>query len=60
MKNNDFLNHAGPSNFGYAVFGKVIEGTDVVEKIKAVPTATKGPHGDVPVETITIEKAECI
>ena len=60
VKNNDFLNHAGPSNFGYAVFGKVIEGTDVVEKIKAVPTATKGPHGDVPVETITIEKAECI
>ena len=60
VKNNDFLNHAGASNFGYAVFGKVIEGTDVVEKMKAVPTATKGPHGDVPVETITIEKAECI
>ena len=60
VKNNDFLNYAGPSNFGYAVFGKVIDGTDVVEKIKAVPTATKGPHGDVPVETITIEKAECI
>ena len=60
VKNNDFLNHAGASNFGYAVFGKVIEGTDVVEKMKAVPTATKGPHGDVPVDTITIEKAECI
>jgi cyclophilin family peptidyl-prolyl cis-trans isomerase len=60
VKNNDFLNHAGPANFGYAVFGKVVEGMDVVEKIKAVPTTNKGGHGDVPVDTVTIEKAECI
>ena len=60
VKNNDFLNHAGPANFGYAVFGKIVEGTDVVDKMKAVPTTTKPPHGDVPVDTITIEKAECI
>ena len=61
VSNNDFLNHQGPSNFGYAVFGKVVEGMDVVEKIKAVKTGGKGMFPtDVPQETITIEKAECI
>ena len=61
VTNNDFLNHAGPANFGYAVFGKVVEGMDVVEKIKAVKTGSKGMFPtDVPQETIMIEKAECI
>ena len=61
VSNNDFLNHAGPANFGYAVFGKVIEGMDVVDKIKAVKTGSKGTFPtDVPQETVMIEKAECI
>ena len=61
VNNNDFLNHAGPANFGYAVFGKVVEGADVVDKIKAVKTGGKGMFPtDVPQETITIEKAECV
>ena len=61
VSNNDFLNHQGPANFGYAVFGKVVEGMDVVDKIKAVKTGGKGMFPtDVPQETITIDKAECI
>ncbi len=61
VNNNDFLNHQGASNFGYAVFGKVVEGMDVIDKIKAVKTGGKGMFPtDVPQETITIEKAECI
>jgi len=56
VKDNDFLNYSGPANYGYAVFGKVVEGTDVVEKIKAVPTAS----GDVPRTQVVIEKAECL
>lgn len=61
VSNNDFLNHAGPSNYGYAVFGKVVEGTDVVDKIKAVKTGPKGMFPtDVPQETVVIEKAECL
>ena len=61
VANNDFLNHQGAANFGYAVFGKVVEGMDVIDKIKAVKTGGKGMFPtDVPQETITIEKAECI
>lgn len=61
VNNNDFLNHQGPANFGYAVFGKVVEGMDIVDKIKAVKTGGKGMFPtDVPQETITIDKAECI
>ena len=61
VSNNDFLNHAGQANFGYAVFGKVIEGMDVVDKIKSVKTGPKGMFPtDVPQETVTIEKAECL
>ncbi len=57
--NNDFLNHSAPtsSGWGYCVFGKVIEGMDVVDRIKAVKTTSKSGHQDVPVENITIEKA---
>ena len=53
---NDMLNARGPGN-GYAVFGKVVEGMDVVDKIRAVPTTRKGPHSDVPAEPVTIKKA---
>ena len=57
--NNDFLNHTAPtsSGWGYCVFGKVIEGMDVVDKIKAVKTSSKAGHQDVPVEAVVIEKA---
>lgn len=51
---NGFLNHSG-RDFGYAVFGKVIEGTDVVDAIGSVPTGNKGSHQDVPLETIAIQ-----
>lgn len=56
---NDFLNHTAPSaqGWGYAVFGKVVGGTDVVDKIKAVKTGSKAGHGDVPQTDVVIEKA---
>ena len=60
VKDNDFLNHTAPNaqGWGYCVFGKVVEGRDVVDKIKAVRTGKRGSHGDVPVEDVVIEKAE--
>ena len=59
VANNGFLNHTAPnaSGWGYAVFGKVVAGTEVVDKIKAVKTGNKGGHGDVPVTDVVIEKA---
>ncbi|MCB1123230.1 MAG: peptidyl-prolyl cis-trans isomerase [Verrucomicrobiae bacterium] len=57
--NNDFLNHGG-RDFGYAVFGKVVEGTDVVDAIGSVRTGNKGFHQDVPVETVTIESVSLV
>ncbi len=56
LKDNDFLNHGG-RDFGYAVFGKVTGGLDVVKKIAAVPTANKGGHQNVPVEPVLIKTA---
>jgi len=58
LKDNAFLNKAqsGDGN-GYAVFGKVVAGMDVVDKIRAVPTGNKGPHQNVPLEPVTINKA---
>jgi peptidyl-prolyl cis-trans isomerase B (cyclophilin B) len=62
VADNDFLNFTAPTSngWGYAVFGKVIEGTDVVDKIKAVKTGNKGFHQDVPVEAVVIEKATVV
>jgi len=56
---NDFLNFSSPTpqGFGYAVFGKVVEGTDVVDQIKGVRTGSSGFHQDVPLEDVVIEKA---
>ena len=53
LRDNDFLDH-GSRDFGYAVFGKVVDGMDVVDAIAAVPTGNKAGHQDVPVETVTI------
>ena len=60
VKNNDFLNYAGEGNPGYAVFGKVVEGMDTVDKIKKVPTGNSGGHQNVPTQPVVIEKAECV
>lgn len=59
VQNNDFLNHTNPTpnGWGYAVFGKVVDGTDVVDTIKGVKTGSKGFHQDVPVEDVIIESA---
>jgi cyclophilin family peptidyl-prolyl cis-trans isomerase len=60
LKDNDFLDHKDetPGGFGYAVFGKVVEGMDVVDRIAAVKTANKGPHQNVPVEPVVMEEAK--
>ncbi len=59
VADNAFLNHTAISaqGWGYAVFGKVVSGTDVVDKMKAVKTGRKGHHDDVPAEDIILEKA---
>ncbi len=58
-KDNSFLNFSSPTTqgWGYCVFGKVVEGMDVVDKIEAVATTSRGGHQDVPVEPVIIEKA---
>ena len=53
LRDNDFLNHGG-RDFGYAVFGRVTGGMDVVDTIAAVPTGNRGGHQDVPVDTVKI------
>jgi cyclophilin family peptidyl-prolyl cis-trans isomerase len=62
VKDNDFLNYSGesPQGWGYAVFGKVVEGKETVDKIKKVATSTSGGHQNVPQAAVVIEKAECI
>jgi peptidyl-prolyl cis-trans isomerase B (cyclophilin B) len=62
IKDNDFLNHSGknPQGWGYAVFGKVTDGLEVLEKIRAVSTTMAGGHQDVPAEDVVIEKAELV
>jgi cyclophilin family peptidyl-prolyl cis-trans isomerase len=59
-KNNDFLNYPGQDGWGYAVFGKVVEGQDVVDQINTVKTGRSGMHSDVPTEAVIIEKAEVV
>lgn len=61
-KDNDFLNFTSesPSGWGYAVFGKVVEGQDVVDAIESVQTGRKGFHDDVPLEAVTITKASVV
>ncbi|OZI18302.1 peptidylprolyl isomerase [Bordetella genomosp. 7] len=62
VADNDFLNFTAPTpnGWGYAVFGKVTEGTDVVDKIKGVKTGNSGFHQNVPTEDVIIEKAEVV
>ena len=62
VKANDFLNfrEKSPQGWGYAVFGKVVDGTDVVDRIRKVPTGNAGMHQNVPLEPVVIEKAECL
>jgi cyclophilin family peptidyl-prolyl cis-trans isomerase len=59
LKNNDFLNFRAPTpqGYGYAVFGKVVAGMDVVEKVAKVPTGNVGPHQNVPRDPVIIESA---
>ena len=59
---NDFLNHSAPTaqGWGYCVFGQVVTGQDVVDRIKSVKTGKRGGHGDVPLEDILIERAEVV
>ncbi|MEN5244831.1 peptidyl-prolyl cis-trans isomerase [Pseudomonas moraviensis] len=60
--NNSFLNHTAKTaqGWGYAVFGKVVAGTEVVDKIESVATTSKAGHQDVPADDVIIEKAEII
>jgi len=61
-KDNTFLNYTAPNQqgYGYCVFGKVVEGMDVVDKIGKVKTGNSGGHGDVPKEDVIITKAEIV
>jgi len=60
VKNNDFLNYPGQDGWGYAVFGKVVSGMDVVMKIQQVPTGNVGGHGDVPKQAVIVESATVV
>lgn len=60
VKDNAMLNAPNPDGYGYAVFGKVVSGTDVVDKIKAVATGNKGPHQNVPTTPVTITSATLV
>ena len=62
IKDNDFLNHtsATPSGWGYCVFGRVTDGMDTVDAIKAVKTRSQGPHQDVPAEPVEIVSASVV
>ena len=57
LVDNDFLDHSGPSNYGYAVFGKVTAGMDVIDKIAKVATTTRSGHQNVPAADVVITRA---
>jgi peptidyl-prolyl cis-trans isomerase B (cyclophilin B) len=57
VSDNKFLDYPGQDGWGYCVFGRVVEGMDVVNRIKGVATTRKHGHQDVPVEDVLIEKA---
>ncbi|MEY6432499.1 peptidylprolyl isomerase [Thioalkalicoccus limnaeus] len=57
VADNDFLDYPGQDGWGYCVFGQVVEGMEVVDRIKAVRTSSKQGHQDVPIEDVVIEKA---
>ena len=58
IADNGFLDHPGQDGWGYCVFGRVVDGMDVVDKIKAVQTGKRGFHSDVPLQDVMITKAE--
>ena len=60
VKDNDFLNHSGKNmqGWGYTVFGKIVEGEEVLAKIRAVPTGSRNGHQDVPTDPVIIESVE--
>jgi cyclophilin family peptidyl-prolyl cis-trans isomerase len=60
LVDNAFLDHQGPRNFGYAVFGRVVEGMDVIDAIAAVKTGRKRGHDDVPLEPVVVHAARRI
>ena len=62
VKDNDFLNHSGKTmqGWGYAVFGKVVAGQEVLDKIRAVPTTSRAGHQDVPEDPVIIETVELV
>ena len=60
VNDNSFLNYPGQDGNGYTVFGKVVNGMDVVNKIVAVPTGNRGPHQNVPQQAVVIESAKVV
>ena len=62
VKDNDFLNHSGKNmqSWGYTVFGKITDGAEVLDKIRAVPTTKRGGHQDVPKDPVIIESIEVV
>jgi peptidyl-prolyl cis-trans isomerase B (cyclophilin B) len=62
VKDNDFLNHSGKNmqGWGYAVFGRVTEGAEVLDKIRTLPTTSRGGHQDVPTDPVIIERVEVV
>jgi len=60
VADNEFLNYSAPTaqGWGYCVFGRVVDGNEVVDRIKSVKTGNRGPHQDVPLEDVLIERAE--
>ena len=62
VADNHFLNYTAstPQGWGYCVFGRVVEGAEVVDKIRKVRTGSRGMHQDVPIEDVVIERAEVV